>query len=575
MKDFLNNLKKSWQYVKDEKARFIPFIILNILIIVITVVIPILSARSIVALTNSKLEELLYMVIIITIIELSRNVINFFRDKITSLIFRDSFTRIQVAIGKEMLKINNKSLDEQGSGVFVQRINGDTYTIANIFTEIFTDITEILRSIGIFTAIFIINKWMFFYIIGMQVILIYVENLRVKKRNANDKKLRKEREKTSSFTTEIIRGARDVRMLNAEKNFLKEFRQKIVSLNNSNYKMGQDSRKFFLIRGSILDISDLIKYVLMIIFIKAGSLSVANALVIQNYSNSIGYFVFMIGSIYERIKEFNLSCERIFEIIDDNTCFEKEEFGKTHIDKINGNFEFKNVSFKYDKKNVLKNLNFKVNANETVAFVGKSGSGKTTIFNLLCKMYDDYKGTITIDGVDIRELDKDSIRGNITIISQNPYIFNLSIKDNLKLVKSNLTNEEMIKACKMAALDDFVNSLPDGYNTFVGEGGVTLSGGQKQRLAIARAFVQKTEIILFDEATSALDNETQNKISEAINNLQKDYTILIIAHRLSTIKNADRILFIDDGKIIAEGNHKYLMKNCKQYKELYEKEINK
>ena len=575
MKDFLNNLKKSWQYVKDEKARFIPFIILNILIIVITVVIPILSARSIVALTNSKLEELLYMVIIITIIELSRNVINFFRDKITSLIFRDSFTRIQVAIGKEMLKINNKSLDEQGSGVFVQRINGDTYTIANIFTEIFTDITEILRSIGIFTAIFIINKWMFFYIIGMQVILIYVENLRVKKRNANDKKLRKEREKTSSFTTEIIRGARDVRMLNAEKNFLKEFRQKIVSLNNSNYKMGQDSRKFFLIRGSILDISDLIKYVLMIIFIKAGSLSVANALVIQNYSNSIGYFVFMIGSIYERIKEFNLSCERIFEIIDDNTCFEKEEFGKTHIDKINGNFEFKNVSFKYDKKNVLKNLNFKVNANETVAFVGKSGSGKTTIFNLLCKMYDDYKGTITIDGVDIRELDKDSIRGNITIISQNPYIFNLSIKDNLKLVKSDLTNEEMIKACKMAALDDFVNSLPDGYNTVVGEGGVTLSGGQKQRLAIARAFVQKTEIILFDEATSALDNETQNKISEAINNLQKDYTILIIAHRLSTIKNADRILFIDDGKIIAEGNHKYLMKNCKQYKELYEKEINK
>ena len=575
MKDFLNNLKKSWQYVKEEKARFIPFIILNILIIVITVVIPILSARSIVALTNSKLEELLFMVIIITIIELSRNVINFFRDKITSLIFRDSFTRIQVAIGKEMLKINNKSLDEQGSGVFVQRISGDTYTIANIFTEIFTDITEIMRSIGIFTAIFIINKWMFFYIIGMQVILIYVENLRVKKRNANDKKLRKEREKTSSFTTEIIRGARDVRMLNAEKNFLKEFRQKIVSLNNSNYKMGQDSRKFFLIRGSILDISDLIKYVLMIIFIKAGSLSVANALVIQNYSNSIGYFVFMIGSIYERIKEFNLSCERIFEIIDDNTCFEKEEFGKTHIDKINGNFEFKNVSFKYDKKNVLKNLNFKVNANETVAFVGKSGSGKTTIFNLLCKMYDDYKGTITIDGVDIRELDKDSIRGNITIISQNPYIFNLSIKDNLKLVKSDLTNEEMIKACKMAALDDFINSLPDGYNTVVGEGGVTLSGGQKQRLAIARAFVQKTEIILFDEATSALDNETQNKISEAINNLQKDYTILIIAHRLSTIKNADRILFIDDGKIIAEGNHKYLMKNCKQYKELYEKEINK
>ena len=575
MKEFLVNLKKSWKYVKDEKAKFIPFIILNILIIVITVVIPILSAKSIVALTNSKLEELLYMVIAITLIELTRNIINYLRDKITSLIFRDSFTRIQVAIGKEMLRINNKCLDEQGSGVFIQRISGDTYTIANIFTEIFTDITEFMRSVGIFTAIFIINKWMFFYIIGMQIILIYVEHMRVKKRTENDKKLREEREKSSSFTTELIRGARDVRMLNAEKNFLNAFKQKIVSLNNSSYVMGQDSRRFFLIRGTILDVSDLIKYILMIIFIKAGSLSIANALVIQNYSNSIGYFVFMIGSIYERIKEYNLSCERIFEIIDDNTCFEKEKFGTNHLDKVNGNFEFKDVTFKYDKKNVLKNLNFKVNANETVAFVGKSGSGKTTIFNLLCKMYDTYNGLITIDGVDIKTLDKDSIRGNITIISQDPYIFNLSIKDNLKLVKEDLTEKEMINACKMACLDDYIKTLPEGYDTVVGEGGVTLSGGQKQRLAIARAFVQKTEIILFDEATSALDNETQNKISEAINNLQKDYTILIIAHRLSTIKNADRILFIDDGKVIAEGNHQKLMKTCKEYKELYEKEINK
>jgi ABC-type multidrug transport system fused ATPase/permease subunit len=138
----------------------------------------------------------------------------------------------------------------------------------------------------------------------------------------------------------------------------------------------------------------------------------------------------------------------------------------------------------------LDKLSFKVNANETVAFVGKSGAGKTTIFNLLCKMYDINKGKITIDGIDITKLDKDSIRGNITIVSQNPYIFNLSIKDNLKLVKENITDKEIKEACKMACLDDFIESLPEGYDTVVGEGGVTLSGGQKQRLAIARAFVQ-------------------------------------------------------------------------------------
>ena len=236
--------------------------------------------------------------------------------------------------------------------------------------------------------------------------------------------------------------------------------------------------------------------------------------------------------------------------------------------------EIKNVSKTYNgKKKVLKNISFKIEGGEIFAFIGHNGAGKTTIFNLLCKMYDIDSGSITIDGVDIKKLDKDSIRGNITIISQNPYIFNMSIRDNLKLVKSDLTNKEMKEACKLACLDEFINSLPDKYDTVIGEGGVNLSGGQKQRLAIARALVQKTEIILFDEATSALDNETQEKIQTAINNMKNEYTILIIAHRLSTIINADRILFLDNGKIVSEGTHEYLLKNCDEYRKLYEAEI--
>ncbi len=149
----------------------------------------------------------------------------------------------------------------------------------------------------------------------------------------------------------------------------------------------------------------------------------------------------------------------------------------------------------------------------------------------------------------------------------------MSLKGNLRLVKQDLTDEEMKQACRMACLDDYIESLPEKYDTIVGEGGVTLSGGQKQRLAIARAFIQKTEIILFDEATSALDNETQFKIQQAIDNLQKDYTILIIAHRLSTIKNADRILMVDDGQVIAEGNHNELFNKCEEYRNLYKTEI--
>ena len=162
---------------------------------------------------------------------------------------------------------------------------------------------------------------------------------------------------------------------------------------------------------------------------------------------------------------------------------------------------------------------------------------------------------------------------NITIISQNPYIFHLSIRDNLRLVKEDLTEEEMREACHIACLDELIDSLPNGYDTLVGEGGITLSGGQRQRLAIARALIQKTKIILFDEATSSLDNETQNSIQEAINHLKKDYTILIIAHRLSTIVNCDRILFMDHGHIEAEGTHKELLKKSSEYKKLYEAEM--
>jgi ABC-type multidrug transport system fused ATPase/permease subunit len=270
-----------------------------------------------------------------------------------------------------------------------------------------------------------------------------------------------------------------------------------------------------------------------------------------------------------------LSANRVFEILD-GAVYRKETFGTRHIDKIKGDFEFKDVSFSYDdKQQVLDNISFKIKPNETVAFVGKSGVGKSTIFSLLAKMYDVDSGHIYIDDIDINELDEESIRNNLTIITQAPYIFNMSIKDNLRIVTDHLTNKEMKEACKMAKLDKFIESLPDKYDTIVGEGGLTLSGGQKQRLAIARAFVQKTKIILFDEATSALDNETQKGIQDAINNMKNKYTILIIAHRLSTVINADRILFVNDGKIVAEGTHRQLLRKSKEYKELYDLELKK
>ena len=330
--------------------------------------------------------------------------------------------------------------------------------------------------------------------------------------------------------------------------------------------MGKVNRKYLLLTGCLRDLFDLLLICLLVFLIFVGDITIAIAIVVHNYMGRVGYIVNSFSYLLEGLKDFNLSSSRIKDIIKGKD-FPKEKFGKEHLDKVNGDFEFKDVSFGYNKdKDIFKDLSFKVKSNSTVAFVGKSGVGKTTIFNLLCKMYEYDKGLITIDGVDIKKLDKASIRDHITIISQNPYIFNLSIRDNLRLVKEDLTDEEMIEACKNACLDEFINALPDRYDT---------TGGQRQRLAIARALVQNTKIILFDEATSALDNITQTRIQEAIDNLQGNYTILIIAHRLSTIINSDRILFLDDGGIKAEGTHEELLKSCKEYKKLYDSEIEK
>ncbi len=458
--------------------------------------------------------------------------------------------------------------------MFIQRITSDVNRISEVFSNILMFGSDIIEEAGIYVAIFVISKEIFVAIAITTALKIVLEKVRTKRLNEYNKKWKKDNDKISTFIGEMIRGSRDIKMLNAEKGFLKKLKNDIVDINDLKYESVKVNRRYIFFRGNLTDLEDLLLIVLIIYLVNIGRLDVTLAVVVFNYFNRTGWISTALGNLLETVKDFNLSANRVFEIFDDE-LFAKEKFGKKHLNNVKGNFEFKDVSFKYEKRGVLKNLSFKVNSKETVAFVGKSGSGKTTIFNLLCKMYDAESGVITIDGIDIKELDKDSIRGNITIISQSPYIFNLSIIDNFKLIKSDVTLDEIKKACKVACLDEYIESLPDKYDTIIGEGGVNLSGGEKQRLAIARALIQDTRIILFDEATSALDNETQEKIATAINNMKDDYTILIIAHRLSTVINSDRILYIEDGHISAEGTHKELLNRSPGYKKLYEKELKK
>ena len=570
----LTNLKRVYGYGKKYKKHFIKFVLGSIFAIIINVIYPLFAAKQLLYITSGLIGELVGASFIVLSVLILRQLNSSFIKINTQYYFRGITKDIQTKLAKEILKISTKDLDETSSGVFIQRLTSDTTNLSHVFTKGIGYITGILSQIGIFIAVFILN-----YIVGIYylctslvVTFIYVYYSRI--REKKDKEYRSQYEKVSGLTSELVRGARDIKMLNSKDIYVDNLTNNIEEASNKMFALRDIDRYKSIVVWSSVAFFEFILVLLIILLYKHSLIAISVALIVFNYHDHI-YENLMerIDNLITELKDFTVSANRVFAILD-NKEFTKENFGKHHLERINGNIEFKKVKFSYNKSTkVFEDLNLKISANKTYAIVGKSGEGKTTIFNLLCKMYECESGEITIDGININELDEDSIRGNITIISQNPYIFNLSIKDNLKLVKKDVTDDEIKEACKMACLDEFIEGLPDKYDTVVGEGGVMLSGGQRQRLAIARAFIQQTKIILFDEATSALDNETQSKIQEAINNMKKDYTILIIAHRFSTILNSDKIFYIGDGKVINSGTHATLLKKCKQYKMLYEAEF--
>ncbi len=575
MKETFTNIKKVYQYGKEYKKNLIMLILGTLSGAIVGVVLPLLTAKQIVYFTSDTVEQVIGVSLVILLVQAYRAFAALFFVRRNSQRFRrGTMKNIQIELGKEVLKISQTDMDSNSSGMFIQRVTNDTEKISDFFWEGLNSLRNILANVGSLFAIFIINFQAFLYYLFVSIVLTLIHIIKTNKYGKKDREYRDKTENVSGLIGELVRGTRDIKMLNAKSSFMTTLEQNIDMQNQKRFEMAGINAKYTYIIDTLKAIFEFGLILLLVLLIKNNIISVAIAIALFNYKSGIMTILMeKVSKLMELAKNFNISCDRVFSILDNKT-FEKEKFGNKHLEKVYGNFEFKNVNFGYDEeKLILHNINFKINSGEMVGFVGKSGAGKTTIFNLLCKMYSIKSGEILIEDENINELDEQSIRGNITIISQNPYVFNLSIRDNLKLVKEELIEEEMREACRIACLDDFIESLPNKYDTILGEGGVILSGGQKQRLAIARAFVQKTKIILFDEATSSLDNETQAKIQKAISNLKDEYTILIIAHRLSTIVNCDKIMLLEEGKINDTGTHEELLSRNNLYQKLYQTEI--
>ena len=378
----------------------------------------------------------------------------------------------------------------------------------------------------------------------------------------------------ATFLSETIKGSKMIRIYQREKSENKKGNKLIDDLVEKNIK--HDS---VIIRATpIMETLTGLMIAGFIFF--SGKLISAGELEVNNFFSFLAAMMLAYQPI-RALATINMvayqgaaAFKRISKIIDKKIEIQNEP-SFPDLEVKNCNIVFKNVSFNYETTNsqAIKNLDLNIKGNAMTALVGHSGAGKSTIINLLPRFYDPQQGQIIIDDQEISKISLNSLRKNISLVSQDVILFDDSIRNNIAFAKFNASDEEITNACKFAAAEEFINNMPNKYNTIVGENGIKLSGGQKQRISIARAILKKSPIILLDEATSSLDTGSEEIVQNAISNLTKNKTTIVIAHRLSTIHNADKIFVLKNGNLVDSGNHENLINTCKEYKSLYEKQL--
>lgn len=564
------NLWKTIVFYKNYKGLF-AFGVFSILIYTaVGFIQPIVSGNTLASLAELNFDLTIKLAIGLLVVQLLQEFFKFCLNSTYSKLNNKVLFDIKHKLIDSITITSMKEMDKTNSGVFIERLHEDTRKCSDVLLEILRVGLGVLSNVGFLIYIAFLNIWFFLILLVYVVVLWLWDSYREKKWFEQRKQFRKKSEIATGAYNEQIRGIRDVKSLNIRKSAIKSANKKNQESLDINLKARLTRHKISVGKNLTDVIFEAVFIILGVLFIKWGLIALSGFLIIYMYHGNVYRLATDISFFKEYSTEGELSAERIFDIIDN---YEKEKFGDKILNNVNGNIEFKNVTFGYGKESVLENINLNFEANKTTAIVGKSGSGKSTILSLINRLYTIKQGTIELDGVDIAELTEDSLRENVGLITQSPYVFNTTIRENLLLVKPKATEEEIINALKKSQIYDFVMSLESGIDSVIGENGVMLSGGQKQRIALARLLLKNPPIIMLDEATSALDNESQGKIVEAIDSIKNEHTVIVVAHRLSTIQNADNIIVIDNGQVVDQGKHDYLYGHCDIYKDLYKSEL--
>lgn len=561
-------------YLKDEKIKIIIYIILYLSLTIPTIVIPYYFGLSLDYLIKQDIQNFLkciliswlFTIICYNFVSLKINLIYFkIEQNVSNKLVKDLYQKVS------NLKVI--SFENTGVGEFTNKIYLEPKKIIELFFSYFDGIYCLLEIIVISIVIFNTSIILGLEMLLLTLVMYFIAKKYIPKMKENQKNLSEYGDTVMKNTTETLQGIREIKALGIKSLISHQQNNKLDSYTNQNYQVNKLSNYYQSINNFIFDSAKLLIILTLAYLFINQKINIALYLMIQNYTWNLQRGTEKISKMATTHSKIIISLKRISEILNDN-IYEEEKFGTINLTNSKGKIEFKNVSFKYteNEENIISNLSTTFEPNKINAIIGKSGNGKTTIFNLLLRYFDQTEGQITIDGTNIQNLTEESLRNTISIIRQQPFLFNKTIKENLQIINPNITDQEIKIACQKAYIHDYIMSLKDGYNTLIGEGGVNLSGGQKQRIAIARALLQNTKIILFDEATSALDNTSQQYIKQTIDKLKTDHTIIIIAHRLSTIKDADNIYIMENNTITTKSNHQQLIKNNKIYQELYKNE---
>ena len=481
---------------------------------------------------------------------------------------------IQTLMAQKFLLSDISHITKKHSGKYLSNFTNDTKILFDVLTGVVVTLFKETFTLIALLGLMFYHDWQLSLLAIIMIPIAAISSKNIGKKMGKKVHISLEAsDKFMKFLSEIIKGSWLIKIYQKEEDELK----KISMIIDERFKAIRKVEQTRLGAGPIMEIISAIAIAIVVFF--AGYRSLQGAVTLGEFVSFLAALMLAyqpvraLAGINVGIQEGITAAKRIYEIIDQKNEIYNDKNAPS-LKLKNATLEFKNISFTYsDGTHALKNLSAKIDGGKKVGLVGISGSGKTTFLNLIPRFFNLKHGAIFIDDQNINNINLNSLRKEISLVSQDVILFDDTIKSNILYGNASASDDEIINACKFAAAQDFIEKLPNKYETIIGENGIKLSGGQKQRLSIARAILKDSSIILLDEATSSLDSESETVIQKAIENLTKNKTTIIIAHRLSTIMNCDKILVFDNGKIVDEGSHDFLVNNSSIYKNLYEKQI--